>query len=1011
MGNSVFAQFLEDFEDETAGSTTFTNNGQIFNIISAGGNTYDIFDSGSSFFGWNGTTVDRKFIDNTGGGNTNNNINLTVATQNNNTFTLKSMYLFIAQGNGLITGVSGNITISGSLGGVQQFTATISSGYNTSYSFQNGFTYIDMATFGGSNNASTTIDRYTITSTGNIRYISLDAMRWQPAASATVNASVTSLNAFTACQGTASASQSFAVSGSTLAGNLSVTAPTGYEVSLSEGSGYASSVSLSPSSGTVASTTIYVRMSSSATGSPSGNITVSSTGATSKTVAVNGTVTSVSISSQPNNVTACAGGNTSFSVTATGATGYQWQVNQGAGFTNVANGSVYSGATSSTLNISGITSAYNGYAYRVVAANGSCIATSNAVTLSVSSINASTSQTNAICSEDATGTATVSISGGTAPYSYSWSPYGGTEATATGLEAGTYTVTITDNNGCSITRDFTITTANDCSISTTWNGSSWSNGVPVCNAYAVQMQGDYNTLMHGEITACSLTIFSGNITVASGDNFIIKGSVINAGGTLTFENNANLIQIDNASNFGSITYNKNSSALYNYDYTIWSSPVSGVQTLKGFSPGTLDERFYVYNTALGAFSNYLSASGVFGASPDTETFTPGKGYLIRMPDGWSEDVPLPYQGSFTGVPNNGNVNIGLSTQGNGYNAVGNPYPSPINIHDFLISNQTQLDNGTLYFWRKRNATSGTAYATVTLAAYVAATAEGGDTSDGQFADGQEDQWVINPGQGFFVKASAGASSLGFTNTMRRAVNNNQFFRVNAEEQYAAENITEMSKMWLNITNDANDFGQAAVVYSDITTLGLDYGYDGRLFNDGVVSIYSLAENTRLSIQARNAFSPSDEVPLGYKATVGGNYTISLDKYTGVFAQGQVIYLRDNVTGSLHNLKESTYSFATEGGTFNDRFEILYMSALNTAMPVANLDSIVVYKKDNVITVNSGSTLMDNIQVYDIQGRLIYESRSINASEAHITNLAAQQQMLLLRITAVNGTKATKKIIY
>ncbi|WP_205729739.1 T9SS type A sorting domain-containing protein, partial [Flavobacterium bernardetii] len=49
------------------------------------------------------------------------------------------------------------------------------------------------------------------------------------------------------------------------------------------------------------------------------------------------------------------------------------------------------------------------------------------------------------------------LSGGAGGYTYSWSPSGGTAATATGLSAGTYTVTVTDANSCTATRNFTIT--------------------------------------------------------------------------------------------------------------------------------------------------------------------------------------------------------------------------------------------------------------------------------------------------------------------------------------------------------------------------------------------------------------------------------------------------------------------------------------------------------------------------------------------------------------------------
>jgi len=48
------------------------------------------------------------------------------------------------------------------------------------------------------------------------------------------------------------------------------------------------------------------------------------------------------------------------------------------------------------------------------------------------------------------GTITVSASGGTGSLNYAWSPSGGNAATASGLAAGTYTVTITDDAGCSI---------------------------------------------------------------------------------------------------------------------------------------------------------------------------------------------------------------------------------------------------------------------------------------------------------------------------------------------------------------------------------------------------------------------------------------------------------------------------------------------------------------------------------------------------------------------------------
>ena len=55
---------------------------------------------------------------------------------------------------------------------------------------------------------------------------------------------------------------------------------------------------------------------------------------------------------------------------------------------------------------------------------------------------------NQISCTSATGSATINESGGTAPYTYSWSPKGGTGSTASGLTVGNYVVTIKDANNC-----------------------------------------------------------------------------------------------------------------------------------------------------------------------------------------------------------------------------------------------------------------------------------------------------------------------------------------------------------------------------------------------------------------------------------------------------------------------------------------------------------------------------------------------------------------------------------
>ncbi|WP_205728648.1 SprB repeat-containing protein, partial [Flavobacterium sp. J27] len=67
------------------------------------------------------------------------------------------------------------------------------------------------------------------------------------------------------------------------------------------------------------------------------------------------------------------------------------------------------------------------------------------------------SQTNVACNGGTNGAATVTPTGGTGPFNYSWSPSGITSATATGLAAGTYNVMVTDANNCSASTSVTIT--------------------------------------------------------------------------------------------------------------------------------------------------------------------------------------------------------------------------------------------------------------------------------------------------------------------------------------------------------------------------------------------------------------------------------------------------------------------------------------------------------------------------------------------------------------------------
>jgi hypothetical protein len=113
--------------------------------------------------------------------------------------------------------------------------------------------------------------------------------------------------------GNNSTPQSFTAAGVNLTANLVLTAPTGYQVSLTSGSGYGASVTLTPAGGTVSNTTIYVRFSPFTTGLFSGNVTLTSTNAITQDVTVSGTginnpVITTPTSSSVNSISAVLGG-------------------------------------------------------------------------------------------------------------------------------------------------------------------------------------------------------------------------------------------------------------------------------------------------------------------------------------------------------------------------------------------------------------------------------------------------------------------------------------------------------------------------------------------------------------------------------------------------------------------------------------------------------------------------------------------------------------------------------
>jgi len=518
---------------------------------------------------------------------------------------------------------------------------------------------------------------------------------------------------------------------------------------------------------------------------------------------------------------------------------------------------------------------------------------------------------------------------------------------------------------------------------TIWNGSNWDNGVPT-NETDAFISGNYN--VSENITASSLTVDNNAmVVIPSGFNVNLNEAITVNSGSLTLNNNANLIQRFEATNIGNINIERQSSKLFRLDYTLWSSPVKNETSfLQPFSPSTSTNRFYSYNTSTN-FYNVI-------ADPSTTPFALGKGYLIRMPNDASQTIRTNYLGVFAGVPNNGVITIALANEGpgRGFNLVGNPYPSPINIAQFVADNSANI-TPTLYFWRKTNGSGGGAYCTWTGGIFVS------NNEPEAFDPGG----VIQTAQGFFVEALGSSTSVIFKNGQRIANNANQFFKAKPIER---------NTIWLNATNTAGAFAQMAVSYTTNATIGVD-SFDGKYFNDGVIALNSILEDTNYVIQGRPLpFDGSDVVPLSFKATNPGDYSIAIDHVEGLFSSLQEIILKDNDNGIETNLKSGPYNFTASAGAANSRFSLKYQKTLGIEIPNLDENGILVYQNKGKINVISKISSIKNIKIYDIKGRLLFENAKINAKETSFDSLKFADQVLIAKIKLDDDKLISKKII-
>lgn len=241
------------------------------------------------------------------------------------------------------------------------------------------------------------------------------------------------------------------------------------------------------------------------TGSQSSNV-FNGLAAGSYTVTVtdaNGcTATTTASITQPTTITtnatangeSCAGNDGTATVTASGGTGtltYLW-----------SNGQTAATATGLTA---------GNYNFTVTDANG-CQKTGSAIVpdnCNPCSITTTTSFNNPACNNDCNGTATITPTSGTAPYAFVWSN-GSSSATASGLCAGSYSVTVSDAAGCTATGSFSLSnpTVVQATASTTQQVNCFGAATGAAQASATGGTGSYTFNWSNSATGASISNLS-----------------------------------------------------------------------------------------------------------------------------------------------------------------------------------------------------------------------------------------------------------------------------------------------------------------------------------------------------------------------------------------------------------------------------------------------------------------------------------------------------------------------
>ena len=391
---------------------------------------------------------------------------------------------------------------------------------------------------------------------------------------------------------------------------------------------------------------------------------------------------------------------------------------------------------------------------------------------------------------------------------------------------------------------------------------------------------------------------------------------------------------------------------------------------------------------------------------------------------------------FEGPFNNGIIDVNLyrndfESADTNWNFIGNPYPSAISADDFLTlhtynatTNTSGVIDGAIFFWSHNTAADGDTNGNQVLNYSQSDYAVINGTGETAAGDGLPVNRFIPSGQGFFVSMHNSAPStavsgttrtaqLSFNNSMRVTGNNDQFFRL--------DNSIGPNKIKLNLTTDSGVFNQILVGYLDGATNdddGMYYDAHKNLSANANAIIYTLIESSdkKFAIQGKesNSLTLDEIISLGFYTSIDEAtlYTLSIADLNGEFMTENTIYVKDKLLGITHDLSANNYTFTSETGEFNDRFDIVFQSeALSVSEnDTSSNDLSIIELGDSDVEFSVGhSLIIKHVEIIDMVGRTIYKLQGNSSTEVYDLSRLSQSTYIA-RVTLTNGQVITKKAI-